>query len=618
MLYIKIILLFFLSLQLYAEPILINNNSNDKFLDLLSSSDIFIDETRTLNIHEIIKKEFKKNKKNILSFGYDPKINVWLRFTIKNNTNKELLKIIEYANALTTDIELFNANNLNDKKQEGLFHTNINRNSFNPIFKISIKRNSQETYYIKAASSITTLIVKLKLWNENDFYKKEIKHQLILGLFFGSMLILGLYNLFIYFFTKDKSYLFYVMYIFGIIAHQLIYVGFANIYLLKQETIIFIVNNASILVAFPIFSIGLFTKSFLQLKKSSKLNTILNIFLLLIPISLLIFTFTSDFNKYRNLLSIIFLLYILLLTIYQVINKNRQAYFILFGWIVIFLSVLLMFLSSIGVFNIYEYFSYVIEIALVSEAIIFSIALADRINSLQKEKNDINEKLIKQQKNETLSLSKKVEEKTENLQKTLNEKSLLLKELNHRVKNNMQTIVSLIRLQSDEIKDDKLKDILLTIQNRINAMSHLHELLYSQENISQVNAYDYFETLIEEVKSSYENDIELYLKIECNLEMEQAIYCGLILNELITNSFKYAFLNNASNGSIHINLSKKDKEFTLVVKDNGIGYDTKKTTTSLGLVLINILATQQLDGKITIDAKNGVRTSITWRENEKS
>lgn len=613
MAYLKIIIFLFFTTQVYCESIVINNKTND--LDILSSSSIFIDKTRKLTVSDIIKKdkEFLQNKESVLVFGYDPKINVWLRFTITNNTNKKVSKIIEYDNALTTDIEFFNSSKINEKKRDGLFYINTNRKSFTPIFKISVAANTSTTYYVKATSSITTLIVKLTLWNETEFYKEEIKHQLVLGLFFGSMLILGLYNLFIYFFTKDKSYLFYVMYIFGTIAHHLIYVGFANIYLLNQEAIIFIIKNASILAAFPIFSIALFTKSFLRLESSSKLTTILNIFLFLIPFSVILFALFEELNIFRNLLSIIFLLYIVLITLHQAIMKNRQAYFILFGWIIIFISILSMFLSSVGVFDIGEYSSYLIEIALVSEAIIFAIALADRINSLQKEKHEINRRLIKYQKNETEKLSKKVNEKTENLQKTLNEKNLLLKELNHRVKNNMQTIVSLIRLQSDEIKDKKLKDILLTIQNRINAMSHLHELLYSQEDISYVNAYEYFEALIDEVKSSYDNNIKIKLHIESNLEMEQAIYCGLILNELITNSCKYAFTNNK--GSIDIKLFKKGKEFTLMVKDNGIGYDKNISTTSLGLVLVETLAKEQLDGKLSIDVQNGVETSIIWKEN---
>ncbi|WP_072682702.1 7TM diverse intracellular signaling domain-containing protein [Arcobacter sp. LA11] len=429
------------------------------------------------------------------------------------------------------------------------------------------------------------------------------------------MFILGIYNLFIYFFTKDVSYLYYVLYIFGIILHQLIYVGFIKTHMLSPESMGFIIELASVVVALPVYALGFFTKYFLQTEKYKIHNKILNGFLILIPISILFFLLTDNYDKFRNSITMLLLIYLMYFTFYAVIKKNKQAYFILFGWIIFLTSGMLMYLSSAGIFNIHTYIPYLIETSFVSEAIVFSIALANKINSLQKEKNEMDEKLIKQQKSETKRLSKQVDEKTKSLQKTLSEKNLLLKELNHRVKNNMQTIVSLIRLQNDEIKDTKLQDILLTIQNRINAMSHLHELLYSQNDISHVNAYEYFETLIDEVRSSYENNIKLNLSIECDLEMEQAIYCGLILNELITNSFKYAFPQN--NGSINIKLSKNINRLTLEVKDTGIGYDQNIASNSLGLLLVTTLTTEQLDGEIDINSSNGVITTISWLENEK-
>jgi two-component sensor histidine kinase len=191
---------------------------------------------------------------------------------------------------------------------------------------------------------------------------------------------------------------------------------------------------------------------------------------------------------------------------------------------------------------------------------------------------------------------------------------LLLKELNHRVKNNMQTIVSLIRLQSDEIENKKLKDILLTIQNRIGAMGHLHELLYKQNNISFIDVYEYFELLIEEVRDSYDSYITINLNIKTKLKIEDTIYCGLIINELITNSFKYAFPNK--NGTINISLEKENENVKLIVCDDGIGFDKNSKTSSLGLTLVKTLAVNQLRGEINIDIKNGVSTTIIWNENE--
>lgn len=269
-----------------------------------------------------------------------------------------------------------------------------------------------------------------------------------------------------------------------------------------------------------------------------------------------------------------------------------------------------MYLSSVGILNIFTKFPYYIEISLVLEAIIFSVALADRIKQLQKDKEEANKKLILQQKNEQKRLREKVNEKTRDLKIALDEKGLLLKELNHRVKNNMQTIVSLIRLQSDDIEDEKLQDVLITIQNRISAMGHLHELLYMQENIVDVDAHKYFKLLIDEVRQSYSSIVNINLNTKTNLQMGQAIYCGLILNELISNSFKHAFKNKE--GNIDILLDKKNNEYILIVEDNGVGFDQNKPTNSLGLILIKTLAKEQLKGNIDIDSKNKVKVEIRW------
>ncbi len=612
MFYLKIIFLTLFSTILYANTLNIDNKT--PFYDLLPHSQIYIDKTQNLTIENIQKKDiiFKNNDKKLLGFGYSPDFNVWIKFTLKNNTNKTINKILEYDNSLTTEICFYNSST---KKNfiDGLFNINPNRKTINPFFKIQLKPQEITTYYIKASSHITTLIVKLNIYNSNNFYEKEIKHQLILALFFGAMFILAIYNLFIFFFTKDTSYLYYVLYIFGIIIHHTLYVGIAFIYLLKEDFVIYIVESASIVVAIPILALALFTKSFLQIKHYSINNKILNIFIFLIPISIIVFSTNDIFIIYRNFLSVTLSIYLIFLTIYSAFKKNRQAYFILFGWFVIFIAILCMNLSSIGIFNIYKYFPYLIETAFVLEAIVFSIALADRIKQLEKEKIIANNKLITQQQNEKERLEIEVYEKTNNLKIALDEKSLLLKELNHRVKNNMQTIVSLIRLQADEIENEKLKDIFITIQNRINAMSHIHELLYKQDDISHINAYEYFNILIEELKESYNKNINIIFDIKTKLKLEQAIYCGLILNELISNSFKHAFPKK--HGNIKIKLLKKHNIFQLYISDDGIGYNQNISSASLGLVLVNTLVKDQLRGDINTTSTNSVNIKIKWSDN---
>ncbi|WP_195679379.1 7TMR-DISM family protein [Aliarcobacter butzleri] len=230
---------------------------------MLQYSEIYIDKTRSLTIEDIKNPniKFEKNDKNILAYGYSPDLDVWIKITIKNNSNKSILKIIEYNNPLTTNIDFFDSNK-NIHLKDGFLIDNLDKSTINPIFKIEINPNEENIYFIKATSNITTLIVDLKLWDENVFYKKEIKHQLILSLFFGAMFILGIYNLFIYLFTKDKSYLYYVLYIFGLILHHLVYVGFAKLYIFNLETLKIIIELAALFVALPILFFRFFYKKF--------------------------------------------------------------------------------------------------------------------------------------------------------------------------------------------------------------------------------------------------------------------------------------------------------------------------------------------------------------------
>lgn len=607
--FLLIFLLYIFAQNLNALEI----DNKTKFYNLLPHAKIFIDKTSSLTINDILqnKYNFKKNDKNQLTYGYSPNFNVWIKFNLKNNTDHTINKILEYSNPLSTHIEFFNPSD-NYSKKEGLYQISHDRKTINPIFKVSLQPQESKTFYIKATSHITTLIVSLDLYNNENFYEKEIRHQLFLGLFFASMFILGIYNLFIYFFTKDRSYLYYVLYIFGIIAHQFIYVGMANVYLLNQPLRVFFIEYAAVVVAFPIYFLAFFTKSFLRLQQYNVLNKILNIYLLLFPFMVFIFMSIEQLSRYRNIFTLSLLVYLVIITLYAAYKKNRQAYFILFGWFIILTAGVFMFLSSIGVFDIHQYFPYIVEIGFVMEAVIFSIALADRIKQLQKEKNDANTRLIMQQQNEKNRLEQKVAEKTEDLKNTLDEKEILLKELNHRVKNNMQTIVSLVRLQIDEIDSSDVKNILWTTYNRINAMSHLHELLYYQKNISNVNATDYIRRITDEIQESYNKEITLHLDITTELKLEQAVYCGLILNELITNAFKHAFVSK--NGNVYIRLAKDKTLNTLAVSDDGIGFDEDKSSMSLGLILVNSLAKSKLNGNVNIVSKHGVTVTITWED----
>jgi len=207
----------------------------------------------------------------------------------------------------------------------------------------------------------------------------------------------------------------------------------------------------------------------------------------------------------------------------------------------------------------------------------------------------------------------------ERIKSSLKEKEILLKEIHHRVKNNFQIIISLINLQSNSIKDPSLLKMFNDSTNRIRAMALIHEKLYRSEDLSKIEFTSYIKTISEELHSSFTtSSYNPQVNIEADdihLGIDQAIPCGLIVNELITNALKYAFPENSNAGIIRISMRRNNKnEITIIVSDNGIGLpleiDIEKSTT-LGLQLVSVLI-KQIRGSYTLDRSSGTTWTITF------
>ena len=205
------------------------------------------------------------------------------------------------------------------------------------------------------------------------------------------------------------------------------------------------------------------------------------------------------------------------------------------------------------------------------------------------------------------------------IEKSLREKEVLLKEIHHRVKNNFQKIISLISLQAEMIEDQKILGIFEDLQSRLISMSLIHELMYSSGDFDGVDIKNYIEKLVSFLIKTYStsNLIKLNMEIEQHdLDADSVIPCGLIINEIISNSLKYAFPNN-SEGKINISFKKIRDEYNLVISDNGIGIKGKidfESRKSLGLRLIDML-TRQLKGKLEVDQpERGLRFSIMFNK----
>lgn len=206
------------------------------------------------------------------------------------------------------------------------------------------------------------------------------------------------------------------------------------------------------------------------------------------------------------------------------------------------------------------------------------------------------------------------------IESSLQQKDMLLKEIHHRVKNNLQIISSLIKLQSSHVKDKEIHSLFAESQNRIKTMALIHEKLYRSKDISVIEFYDYIKNLVDSLYASYGiSPDRVKAKIEFRsiyLDIDTAIPCGLIINELVSNCLKYAF-PNLMKGNIFIDLTEQnDIEYKMIIKDNGAGIPENidfNNSASLGLKLVKILS-EQLGGSVELIRENGTEFRILFKK----
>jgi PAS domain S-box-containing protein len=208
-------------------------------------------------------------------------------------------------------------------------------------------------------------------------------------------------------------------------------------------------------------------------------------------------------------------------------------------------------------------------------------------------------------------------ETEEKIKASLKEKEVLLKEIHHRVKNNLGIVSSLLQMQSRRTQDHQATAILRDSQNRIASIALVHEKLYRSNDLANIDFAQYIPDLTTHLFDSYNvssNCIRLNIQVEdVSLDIETAIPCGLIINELVSNALKYAFPQNRG-GEIQVRLfQQKDQSLTLIVQDNGIGlpaeFDSKKAKT-LGITLVQGLV-KQLRGKLEVQSQAGTEFKIS-------
>jgi len=261
--------------------------------------------------------------------------------------------------------------------------------------------------------------------------------------------------------------------------------------------------------------------------------------------------------------------------------------------------------------SIFTVLLFVVFILVLAAGFLFFFEMIFRLGQQFMEKsNDLEDEIAQRQE---------AQSQAEN---SLRERELLLKEIHHRVKNNMQIVSSLLRLQARRLGDPRILEIINDSRNRIGAIALVHKALYGPGNLSSVSLREYIKELTTQLVDFYavgQDRIALVTEVEpITLNIETATPCGLIINELVTNSFKYAFPCERK-GEISVSLKRNAQGdgYLLRVADNGVGlpadFDVRRSDT-LGMQLVVNLAEHQLQGQLEVLGNGGTAFSIIFQE----
>ena len=580
-----------------------NGQSNNTF-----EISYFEDVDSKYSLNTVKEQQFTATQKTYVNLGIT-KSTLWLK--VKLNTKKlGNTAVLIVKTPLKDDIKLSYILKNGELIEESLGikypHSKNKLNHLVPAFEIPITNLKSPIVFLKVQSRYS-MKVPIFIKTKEAFYKERTTEYFLGGLLVGGLFLMGIYNLFLFFSTRDSSYILYVCALFSAILSQGYLFGILIPYLSPE--------SPEFSFRFPIIIMGItgifscwFAIQFLEIKKTSKFLYYTLLFLII----LLLFNIVLELLKVDYLsrkLNIVLIITastaILSSAVYSLIKGKKIALYFTIAWTFYLFGMITLALQSLGILPYNSFTEHIMHFGTFLEVVLLSFALGHKYKLVRDEK----ERLEKQTREELELL---VKEQTLELEVSLKEKEILLKEIHHRVKNNLQIVISLLDLQVASITDTKNKETLSQSKSRIYSMSLIHQKLYQSDNSSYINMKNYLSELFSYIKNSHENTSQkttYALSIEDkDLSLTQAVPLGLIINELLTNSFKYGVQDKKTN-QIKIDLNFKGEYLNLMISDSGNGFNEEKESQgvkkSLGLFLVKSL-TKQLRGTISRYYKNGL------------
>lgn len=489
------------------------------------------------------------------------------------------------------------------------FSTPQDRKLNTPFISFNPNEIKNQEIFIKGANRYP-LIFPISISSEGQFLKSNLTNTIFQSILIGGLLIIAIYNLFLWFMIKEISYLIYVLNILFTCIIQASLNGYFTYFDLSTSVLSF--YSVRSLITLNLILSCVFSLYFIPSLNRNKLfrNAIYTVMILSIIPVLLDYS-GLHYISIKLLMLVTMLTAILLMVtgyVFWLKKEVKVAMFFSLAWTLYIIALVIYVLKSNGTISHSWFTDNFVHISKFFETALLSFALGFRYNELKKDKEALQVKL-------NVELEYLVAQKTESLNKALEEKGILLNEVHHRVKNNLQIINSMLSIQRRRFPDN-LKQLISIVQYRIGAISLVHEQLYSDHLFSAVFAKNYLIKLTQALKKGLDNQdlkFELEISPEIVIPIEVAVPFGLMLNEIINNSIKHAF-DGVKSPKIILDLKEEENQIILKIADNGVGDQELPTSaqpsTNLGLRIISDMA-RQLNADMQLKKAGGYQYNFS-------
>lgn len=570
------------------------------------------DSSNSLNIQEIANSNDFQKHSNKFSLGY-LKDTIWIKVDLKNKSSKEdfILSLNEHFYEKANMHYFDKSENLWKTLKNGVFTPIKERNieTSKLAFNFKIQQNSSQTIFVELKAKYP-YFGNIAVYSKDYFFASRILNiDSFFILQFGILLIIIIFNLFLWLSLKEKVYIYYVGYAFFALVY-LINISGLLIYFDLQHYMYKLHFSVSLCIIF----LSLFSIEYFEAKRYFKASVFVIKILILLLFVFAFMMVAVSYSPWNNYMNHIITIILITLIVSSIKIYKKGQYFLkyyIFAISIYFTSVIIFILFLMGIieYNYFNRYAYIYCLSL--EIIVFALILSNRYNIIKNEQIKTQNELISLQINQNKLLENEVEKKTLKLTKLVKERELLVKEVFHRVKNNFHVITAFLWFES---KKDDNKHRFTELINRIKSMSLIHEYLCNSKDLIDINLKEYIDELVKTIIQTYSiPTLKINTNIEnINLEFENIMSLGVVVNEIISNSIKHHPKEKAI--ILDINCYKKSDSVILIIVDNGLGFDENIQKTGLGLELIKDFINKLPNAKYSFYKENGTVFELSFKD----